>query len=492
MSKSWWIFLLGFFPMSLGAQEKGLHEFVEIGTTLHSGDNTPLWQNALQHGLSSLDNNGYVRGAVFYRDTLGHHWSWSAGLDLAAGVGMDAAFVIQQAYADVSWRCFDLSVGSKELSSPFLNSELSSGGLVWSGNARPIPQVRVGIFDYIPVFRSSWFFIRGEFSYGWWTDSRYLADASEGIRWYTKKIKYHHKEVDFRFGKKDGAWQFDAAYRLDTQFGGYIMNHLNQTWFPDGLDLGNSLKDYGKVFFSAKGDGDGGGLEGERIARQGNFLGSEFLRLMYKDKKYRLSLYLENFFDDFSGMGKLNGFDGLWGLEYESTAPHALLKGLVFEYYQTTDQSGPLHGSDAEGGEKTGGADDYYNNYLYQGWTHWGQTMANPLIPSPAYFADCVVQSNWGKGYMGFPYNRVRAFHLGLHGDLAPRWGYRLKCSASRTWGTPLSPALEPLDNISAFIEAQYEPAFWRGLRIVSSLSFDSGDIYGDNFGWQLKLRKTF
>ena len=218
----------------------------------------------------------------------------------------------------------------------------------------------------------------------------------------------------------------------------------------------------------------------------------EFLRLMYKTKGYRLSLYLENYFDDFSGMGKLNGFDGLWGLEYASSNPRSWLRGAVLEYYQTTHQSGPLHGSDADTGEKTGGADDYYNNYLYQGWTHWGQAMGNPLIASPAYFLDRIVQSPWGKGYMGFPYNRVRAFHLGLHGSIAPRWGYRLKCTVSRTWGTPLAPILEPLDNVSGFLEAQYEPAFWEGLRIVSSLSFDSGDIYGDSFGWQLKVRKNF
>lgn len=491
MGRIFRLFLLAFLPAALGAQPKGLHEFAEIGTALHSGDHTPLWQNALQHGLSSLDNYGYVRGGVTFRDTLGAHWSWGAGIDLAAGVGMDAAFVVQQAYADLAWRCFDLSVGSKEQASPFLNSELSTGGLVWSGNARPIPQVRAGIFDYIPVFRSSWFFIRGEVAYGWWTDSRYLRDASEGIRWYTEKIKYHHKEVDFRFGRPGGAWQFDAAYRLDNQFGGYIQNHPNQGWFPDGIDLGNGLKNYWKAFIPGKGEG-GGGLEGERIAREGNFMGSEFLRLMYKTKGYRLSLYLENYFDDFSGMGKLNGFDGLWGLEYASSNPRSWLRGAVLEYYQTTHQSGPLHGSDADTGEKTGGADDYYNNYLYQGWTHWGQAMGNPLIASPAYFLDRIVQSPWGKGYMGFPYNRVRAFHLGLHGSLAPRWGYRLKCTVSRTWGTPLAPILEPLDNVSGFLEAQYEPAFWEGLRIVSSLSFDSGDIYGDNFGWQLKVRKSF
>ena len=112
MGRIFRLFLLAFLPAALGAQPKGLHEFAEIGTALHSGDHTPLWQNALQHGLSSLDNYGYVRGGVTYRDTLGAHWSWGAGIDLAAGVGMDAAFVVQQAYADLAWRCFDLSVGS--------------------------------------------------------------------------------------------------------------------------------------------------------------------------------------------------------------------------------------------------------------------------------------------------------------------------------------------------------------------------------------------
>ena len=37
-----------------------LSSFVEYGTTLHTGDNTPLWQVSNQQGLTSLDNNTYV------------------------------------------------------------------------------------------------------------------------------------------------------------------------------------------------------------------------------------------------------------------------------------------------------------------------------------------------------------------------------------------------------------------------------------------------
>jgi len=55
--------------------------------------------------------------------------------------------------------------------------------------------------------------------------------------------------------------------------------------------------------------------------------------------------------------------------------------------------------------EKTGGADDYYNNDWYPGWVHWGMTMANPLIASPIYNKD---------GDMSFKYNRIRAFAFRL------------------------------------------------------------------------------
>jgi hypothetical protein len=207
---------------------------------------------------------------------------------------------------------------------------------------------------------------------------------------------------------------------------------------------------------------------------------------------------MQNYFDDFSGMGKLNGLDGLWGIEYHNTRKFAPLRAALLEYYQTTNQSGPLHGSDAPDGQKTGGSDDYYNNALYQGWTHWGQGIANPLIASPNYFADQTVQGIRSRGdghyigYMGFPYNRIRAIHAGLQGDLTPNWAYRIRLTKSRTWGTPFAPTLTPLDNLSALFEISCAPLRFWGLQIAASVAFDQGEIYGDNIGTQVKLRKHF
>lgn len=147
---------------TIKAQE--LSSFVEYGTSVHAGGNTPLWQASNQQGLSSLANSTYVRGGVLYK-----HGS--------------------------------------------------------------------------------------------------------------------------------GKWKF----------GGY------KTGGSEAGDLGNSWKDYIRMFFP--GHGSKSGPIGEHIAFQGNFLGSEYIKMTYRHKKnFSISAYLNNHFDDFSGMGKLNGWDGLWGI----------------------------------------------------------------------------------------------------------------------------------------------------------------------------------
>ncbi len=60
-----------------------LSSFVEYGAALHTGDNTPLWQVSNQQGLTSLDNNTYIRGGISYKHQLGK-WKFEEALDLVA------------------------------------------------------------------------------------------------------------------------------------------------------------------------------------------------------------------------------------------------------------------------------------------------------------------------------------------------------------------------------------------------------------------------
>lgn len=460
------LFLIGTFSYA-----QKLESFVECSTIIHGGENTPLWQVSNQQGLSSINNNTYFRGGAFYKDTI-RSWKIEGGVDLAVATGFTSTFVVQQAYADIRYKWIGLWAGNRELNSPLLNQCLSSGGLTWSGNARPLPQIAIGIFDYIHVTPRVQ--VKAELSYGWFTDTKYQEENVGEEDSYTRKIKYHHKSFFFRFGKPQGKWLFDLGMSLDTQFGGYKIRGADEG------DLGNGWRDYWNVFFPQGGGNDSPG--GEQIWYQGNYLGSEHLKLTYQLNKFSLSVYLENFYDDFSGMGKLNGMDGLWGIEYKANNPQ-VINGIVLEYYQTTNQSGPLHGIDYSIVKKTGGADDYYNSTWYPGWVHWGMTMANPLVASPIYNKN---------GNLGFRYNRVKAVHLGWSGDISKEWTYRAKLSFNRTWGTPHEPIPEILENFSTFAEFKYVPNKWQGWSFTGSAAFDIGDIYGDNLGFQLKIHKSF
>ena len=109
--------------------------------------------------------------------------------------------------------------------------------------------------------------------------------------------------------------------------------------------------------------------------------------------------------------------------------------------------------------------------------------MGNPLITSPIYNKN---------GDLAFLYNRVKAIHLGWSGNITKEWTYRAKFSFNRTWGTPFKPIPEILENFSTFAEFKYVPNKWQGWSFTGSTAFDIGDIYGDNWGFQLKIHKSF
>lgn len=446
---------------------QSLESFIEYGATLRAGDNTPLWQVSNIHGFSSLKNNTYIRGGVFYNTTQGN-WNMKAALDVGVTAGFTSSLILQQAFVEANYKWLGIYAGSKETDSPLLNQQLSSGGLTWSGNARPIPQVAVGLFDYVKLLSQVWF--KAEISYGKLTDNAYQKkQVGEGY-WYTKDIKYHHKSVFFRLGNPLNRWNFDFGLSMDCFFGGY-----NIGGGPYEGNLGNSLKDYWAAFFPRQDNSDE-----LQPYYKGNFMGSEHLKVNYQHTDFKLSAYLENYYDDFSGVFKMNGLDGLWGVElqFKKQSP---IDAFVLEYYQTTHQSGPLHGLDHSVVKKTHGADDYYNNHWYPGWAHWGMTMANPLVASPIYNKD---------GDMAFKYNRVKAIHLGWAGSFTKELSYRAKLSYNQTWGTPFRPTVSILENYSSFFECKYIPCKYPLWDFRASLAFDIGNIYGDNLGVQIKIRR--
>ena len=483
--------LLSLIVHTLWAKEDNeFNYFAETSANIaFNGTNAPYYHVANRQGLASITpNNAYLRASVFKEMTSEKIFDYGGAIDLVGAVGFSSPFIIQQAYGEIKYHCLDLMIGSKEYWSEMKNRDLSSGGMVWSGNARPIPQIRLGIFDFTEFpWTNGWLQVKLDISYGFFTDKNYLTDefGYNKSAFLTTKALYHQKKIFFR-SKEDKPFVVTIGAEFAAQFGGKrrYYDYTVNSWVDEEYPV--SFRDFWNVFIPGKGDDTTS--DGDQAYFYGNHLGAWHGIFEYKFKnKSKLKGYFEWFFEDASGMGKKNGWDGLWGIEYNN-AQKGIISDVVFEYLQTTNQGGPIHWNPEDKpdsqvkGDNATGADDYYNNFFYNGWAHWGMSNGSPLLLSPAYNRD---------GYLCFTNNRVQAFHLGISGYFLREWDYRLLASYRRSWGTPFIPIPKPLYSTSAMIEVSYNPVKLKGWTFKASCAFDIGTLYDSNSGIFLSVRKS-
>ena len=236
---------------------------------------------------------------------------------------------------------------------------------------------------------------------------------------------------------------------------------------------------YRRVFFAQKGDSATVNIN-EAINTLGNHLGSWNYRIDFKAKQFTYSIYYQTIFEDNSGMLKEFNQDGLMGVSMAAKDPNHIVNRVVFEYLNTTYQSGPVH--DLTDSIDLVGNDDYFNNYIYQsGWTYKGMTLGTPLITSPVFNED---------GSDRILNNRVMAFHLGLQGMIG-KINYRSFFTYSinkGTYSTPIDPSKQ---QFSWYLETIF-PSIWKGIDMSVMLAADIGQMYGNNLGVNLLFRKTF
>ena len=125
----------------------------EVFASAASGTNTPFWLASNRYGLVPLDaGNGYGLTGIAHHQRLNKDWSWQAGLSLAAVEPRYRNILIQEFFAGVSYKNLRLTIGSKENHTSLWNKALSSGDMVHSGNARPIPELNLSMphFTLVP------------------------------------------------------------------------------------------------------------------------------------------------------------------------------------------------------------------------------------------------------------------------------------------------------------------------------------------------------
>lgn len=452
---------------------------LSLTATFSEGAYTPFWlMNNLQGLGSPKKNNGFIRGALFKKIDQNKRFSWGAGIDLVGGWHQTAPFQIHQLYGEIKYRRLSVLLGSKEIWGDYNNPRLSSGGLLYSGNAMPIPQLRAGIFTYAPFWGTKgWFSVKGYIAYGMFTDSNWQKSWVEEGKRYNTNVLYHSKGLWLRGGNIEKfPLTAEVGIEMATQFGGKA--------YENGkiIDMKPSFIDWLKAFFPTRETEEV--LLGEITSIKGNMLGQYTIALSWMPKSdWSIRGYFEHFFEDQSQMTFEYGWkDGLWGIEIEVPA-NRFVKGLVYEFLYTKDQTGAVnHDKTPEIPEQVSGRDNYYNHSLYTGWQHWGMGIGNPLMLSPIYNA---------SHQLKFLDTRIIAHHIGIEGTPHDDVDYRILTSFSRNWGSYGHPLPEVLNNFNLLTEVTWHPQKLKGWYGTLSFGLDSGQLLGHSSGFAISIGKS-
>lgn len=449
----------------------------EARASFAGGENTPFWLVSNIHGLGAPQfNNGYVRGEIFKPMDSSKRFSWGAGADLTGAWNLPAPFAIRQLYAEVHYRALWLSVGSRNYYNGYNNHKLSSGDLLYSGNAMAIPQVRAGTNGFAPFWGTKgWFSVKGYLAYGFFTDSNWQKHwvNPKGNR--TSNVLFCSRGLWLRGGNFEKfPVTLDVGIEMGTQFGGDI--------YTDGkkLPMPKNFKAWIKALVPMSGDKTT--PEGEQINVQGNMTGEYSISVSFSPAKdWLIRPYWEHYFEDHSQLTFEYGpwKDGLYGIEIHFPKNPFLTK-LVYEYVGTSDQTGAvLNNYSPEIPDQVSGRDGYFTHYLYGAWQNWGMTIGTPLAISPLY----------NRSHLLTLYNsRFIANHIGLEGEPLDCLNWRLLLTFSRNYGTYYRPLPDIMNNFSGLVEVSYKPKKIKGWYAQAALAWDKGRMLGNNFGGMVSV----
>lgn len=454
-----------------------------------NGRYAPYMIGSWNSGRTTPGKGIWQSGTIYRPLDLDRRFSWSYGLEYSVGYSNSFAYErynagswgvenvrqaparLIQLFGEVKYRAVYLLAGMKERSSRIVDGSLSSGDLVRSNNARPIPGVAAGFIDFVDIpLTNGWVQIDGEIMYGRFTDNGFTSkqfNRYQGL--YAQDLCYTYKRCYFRT-KPSQPLSITVGMQTAGEFGGSTYRYNRGTALPPEV-RGFHLRDLWDMFFPREGSGEG--------YYKGNSLGSWDFKARWRfNDGSRISAYFEWPWEDGSGIGRRNGWDGLWGVQYDF-APSAPIESIVIEYLDFTNQGGPIHRtpSDSPGTDLTSeanGGDNYYNNDFYGAYANYGMSIGTPFLLSPVYNAD---------GYSAFAHNRARGFHAAAKGSF-DNWGWCAKVSYQKAGGQGRLPAPRKLHNTSALVEASWRPtSTLPGLKLKAQVAFDCGKLRGNNVG---------
>lgn len=472
--------------------------WLEMGGLASSSRSTPFWLQANQFGTipESLPA-GLVRVVVSrgYRPTAGirqRKTDWGYGLELVGQTGQVNRLLIAEAYLKARLGVFEVFAGRRKQIVGLVESGLSSGSFIWSGNALPLPRVQIGIPTYTPLgFTRGWIALKGFFAHGWFGDLPYVSGSF-----------LHQKAIFFRLGKEASRVRLYSSFNHQAQWGGYAPFLESDPTSSFGGQLANSLEAYVNVVVPLKTDAlkNLSKFTTYDQNRVGDHRGAAEIAIEFQRNTWSLLFYQQHFYD--LGRKLYNGRnieDGLYGLRFERKHRRTGIDEVIVELFNSGGQ-GYIQFGRTLGGEP----ENYFLNGQYpDGWSYQGRTIGTPFITQTSAskaalpsipFHGYTAANELITGNYGINNNRVWALYTGLRGHAGSRWGYQLKGSFSRNYGTFTAPFPGGTNQYSGLASLSKTMMFLNGSTLLLSVGYDQGKLLASSgqYGGYLGLRKAW
>ncbi len=444
----------------------------EITGIVSSSDATPFWIVANRYGRYA--SSGSQIGARFQAHSSRELANFSRsdlvldiGADIIARPGDQSTVTFNQGYVKVSGLGLELSAGRFHNTSPVHDPILGMGSLGVSGNATPVPQIRLGLTNWTDVPLTRGFAeVRAHLAHGWLEKDRF-----------TESPFYQEKVGHIRFGG-------DLPVNLYGGLAHYSMwGGKNNPVFGD---LPANFSDFWRVFIGIGGDERAPDVEEDYLL--GDHLGAWDFGMMVDKGAVSFTLYRQMPLETKDNLKLKSLQDALNGISLRFDESLDIpLRGITYEFMYTKWQDGPRVENVLDDGTRCfdfpercrdlfQGNENYYNHHIYRvGWATQGRTIGNPLFrinDSP------ISQTVWG-----IDNNRIVAHHLGAEFvTKSTRW--RLKITASRNYGTRNDPFETPAEQLSAGLQSETRVHFMgHPVVLIADIAWDNGDLFGTQFG---------
>ncbi len=452
---------------------------LETGTYLSTSGVTPFWLRSNQYGIVPLSSPILTfKGSAHkeYDSTKNDNQKlkrldYGYGFWGVANVGKQSGLLLPEAYLKVRYGAFEFYGGRRREIMGLVDTTLTSGSYIWSGNALPMPKLQISVPNYTSVIGHGLISVKGNYAHGWFNNDRP----------FTKHVKLHQKSFYARLGKDSWKIRMYAGFNHNVQWGGESPFYSINGKLPDGF------KNYINAVTGKRGAITNSPQTSDFDAnRVGNHLGTIDIGMDIKLRNADLFLYRQNIYEDGSLFYLNNIADGLNGvsIKFKNTQ---FIKKIGFEYLNTTSQGGRYFSIAQNLPNQLRGSDNYFNNsQIADGWTYKNSIIGTPFIQS----SNLNYKSTDATKDFYTENNRVRVFSISLISYLNNNIFFTFHGSYSKNYGSYTNSESKQLNQISSLFSLERNYSFLMGSKIKLNIAMDEGQLFGKSFGTYICLSK--